>query len=207
MEQHRHDLEDHHEADKALLSIHDSSSSDDVGTTSDGKVRWAGMWRSIILSSIGLTASPYCLWLKSLGLSDLQQLLLDIATNQQLRPKFFQGPMKAFEVVSRTTKTRTGKPILESQKIIEKVGDTITRYAKDAAEEENKALQLTSLEGAFVPTSLLSIWTSRLPTLTTLSIRDGSVLTEEVAYSIVSLWDEISAVVHIWPSSPSAPKN
>lgn len=94
--------------------------------------------------------------------------------------------MKAFEIVSRSTKTRAGKPILESQQIVEKVGDTITRYAKEAAEEENKALQLTSLEGAFIPTSLLSIWTSRLPTLTTLSIRDGSVLTEEVAHSIVS---------------------
>lgn len=160
-----------------------------MGTTSDGKVRWAGMWRSIVLSSIGLTASPYCLWLKSLGLSDLQQLLLDIATNQNLRPRFFQGPMKTFEIISRTTKTRAGKPVLESQQIIEKVGDTITRYAKDAADEENKALQLTSLEGAFIPTSLLATWTSRLPTLTTLSIRDGSVLTGEVAHSIVSRQD------------------
>lgn len=97
--------------------------------------------------------------------------------------------MKTFEIISRTTKTRAGKPVLESQQIIEKVGDTITRYAKDAADEENKALQLTSLEGAFIPTSLLATWTSRLPTLTTLSIRDGSVLTGEVAHSIVSRQD------------------
>lgn len=174
-----------------MLSIHDSASSDDVGTTIYGKVKWAGMWRSIILSSIGLTAFPYCLWLKSLGLGDFKSLLLDIATNQNLRPRFFQGPMETFEIISRTTKTRFGKPILESQQIIEKVGDTITRYAKEAAEQENKALQLTSLEGEFIPTSLLSTWTSRVPTLTTLTIQDGSVLTGEVADSIVSHWNTI----------------
>lgn len=168
------------------FSIHDSSSLDDVGITITGRASWAGMWRSIMLSSVGVTASPYCLWLKSLGLSDLQQLLLEIATNRRLRPKFFEGPMETFEIISTTTKTSTGKPVLEHQQIIEKVGDAITRYAKEAAEEENKTLQLTSLEGAFIPTSLLSTWTSRLPTLTTLSIRDGSVLTEEVAHSIVS---------------------
>lgn len=142
------------------------------------------MWRSIILSSIGVTAHPYCLWLKSLGLSDLEQLLRDVAANQTLRPRFFEGPMEVFEIISGSTKTRAGKPILEWQKIIEKVGEAITKYAKDASDEENKVLQLTNLEGANLPTSLLSVWTSRLPTLTTLSIRDGSVLTEEVAISL-----------------------
>lgn len=167
-----------------LTSINDPTSLDDVGTTTYGKFTWAEMWRSIILSSIGVTAYPYCLWLKSLGLSDLLFLLSDVAVNQNLRPRFFKGPMKEFEIVSGSTRTRAGKPILEMQKIIEKVGDTITKYAKDAAEQENKAIQLTSLEGANLPTPLLTIWTSRLSTLTTLSIRDGSVLSEEVGISI-----------------------
>lgn len=164
--------------------MHDSAGSDDVGTTILGRYKWAGMWRSIILSSTGVTAYPYCLWLKSLGLSDLEQLLRDVATDPNLRPRFFEGPMEDFEIISGSSRTRAGKPILEWQKIIEKVGEAITKYAKDAADEENKALQLISLEGANLPTSLLAVWTSRLPTLTTLSIRDGSVLTEEVAISI-----------------------
>lgn len=165
------------------LSIHDSVGSDD-STTIYGKAPWAGMWRSIILSSIGVTAYPYCLWLKSLGLSDLEQLLRDVATNAELRPKFFEGPMQDFEIISGSTRTRAGRPILEWQRIIEKVAEAITRYAKDASDREDKVLQLTSLEGANLPTSLLSVWTSRLPTLTTLTIRDGSVLTEEVGISI-----------------------
>lgn len=167
-----------------VTSINDPTSSDDVGTTSYGKFPWAEMWRSIILSSIGVTAFPYCLWLKFLGLSDLESLLNDVAINANLRPRFFKGPMKEFEIVSDSNKTRYGKPILEMQKIIEKVGDTITKFAKDAAEQQNKAVQLTSLEGANLPTPLLAVWTSRLSTLTTLSIRDGSVLNEEVGNAI-----------------------
>ncbi|KAF3770266.1 hypothetical protein M406DRAFT_229521, partial [Cryphonectria parasitica EP155] len=167
-----------------LYSIHDSAGTDDVGTTFQGKHMWAGMWRSIILSSIGVTQYPYCLWLKSLGLSDLEQLLGDVASNASLRPRFFEGPMQEFEILSGSKRTRFGKSILEWQKIIEKVGDTVTKFAKEAADEENKIVQLTNLEGANLPTSLLSVWTSRLATLTTLSIRDGSVLTEEVAISI-----------------------
>ncbi|KAJ0109177.1 hypothetical protein J7T55_009507 [Diaporthe amygdali] len=167
-----------------LYSIHDSSSvaSDDAGTTDTG--RWAGMWRSIILSSLGVTAYPYCLWIRSLGLSDLEQLLVGIARDRKWRTLFFKGPMKTFEIISGSTKTRQGRPVLEWQKIIEQVGNKITQFAEEAAEKQNKSVQLVSLEGANLPTSLLSVWVSRLSTLTTLSIRDGSVLTAEVADSI-----------------------
>ncbi|CAN8097308.1 unnamed protein product [Discula destructiva] len=164
-----------------LYSMHDwAGSSEDMGTTASGKVKWAGMWRSIILSSTGVTAHPYCLWLKSLGLSDLEQLLQTVAVDKELRPRFFEGPMADFEII----KIRDGKPILDWQQIIEKVGDNITKYAKDAADEEEKIVQLASLEGANLPTPLLAVWTSRLSTLTTLTIRDGSVLTEEVGVAL-----------------------
>lgn len=142
------------------------------------------MWRSIIMSSLGVTAYPYCLWIRSLGLSDLEQLLQGIARDKRWRSLFFKGPMKTFEIISGSTKTRQGRPILEWQKIIERVGNTITQFAKEAAEKQNKSVQLVSLEGANLPTDLLSVWVSRLSTLTTLSIRDGSVLTAEVADSI-----------------------
>ncbi|KUI56923.1 hypothetical protein VP1G_04318 [Cytospora mali] len=169
-----------------LYSIHDSSSaaSDDMGTTFDGKRRWAGMWRSIILSSVGRTFYPYCLWIKSLGLSDLDQLLQDIARDPKRRKLFFNGHMSEFEIIDGSVKTRAGKPVLGIQTIVEKVGDAITKFAQDASEKQNKSVQLTSLEGANLPTPLLSVWTSRLSTLTTLSVRDGSVLTAEVAESI-----------------------
>lgn len=108
--------------------------------------------------------------------------------------------MEAFEIISGSSKTRAGKPILEWQKIIEKVGEAITKYAKDASDQENKVLQLTNLEGSNLPTSLLTVWTSRLPTLTSLSIQDGSVLTQEVAVSLRdhSLPSRISHATLFW---------
>lgn len=93
--------------------------------------------------------------------------------------------MSPFEITSGPSKTRAQKPVvLEWQRIIEKVGDSITNFAKDAADKEDKTVQLTSLEGAYLPTPLLTVWTSRLSTLTTLTITDGSVLTEEVGASL-----------------------
>lgn len=141
------------------------------------------MWRSIILSSTGVTAYPYCLWLKSLRLGDLEQLLRDITATPKLRSKFFEGPMEEFQILSGSAKTRA-KHNLQWQSIVEKVGEAITKYAKDASDQENKVLQLTNLEGHNLPTSLLVVWITRLPTLTTLSVIDGSGLTEEIAISI-----------------------
>ncbi|KAK7729390.1 hypothetical protein SLS53_009240 [Cytospora paraplurivora] len=138
----------------------------------------------MILSSVGVTAYPYCLWIKSLGLSDLEQLLQDIAGDRGRRSLFFEGPMSDFEILSEGRTTRAGQPHLEIQKIVEKVGDAITSFAHKASEKQNKTVQLTSFEGANLPTPLLSVWTSRLSTLTILSVRDGSVLTAEVAESI-----------------------
>lgn len=152
-------------------------------TTTD-KFKWAKMWRAIILSSTAETAYPYCLWIKALRLGDLDTLLQDVAPYPVFRTPFFAGAMKRFEIVSKTSKTRRGQPILEMQKIVEKIGDTITEFVKDAAERENKSVALTSLEGLFIPTPLLSLWTSRLATLTSLGLRDGSVLTGEVAEAI-----------------------
>lgn len=139
------------------------------------------------MSSIGGTAFPYCLWIKKLSLGDLEQVLQSLASDKLLRPVFFEGPMAEFEITSGQIKTRRKKSsyvVLEWQQIIEMVGDKITTYAKDSADEEDKAIQLTSLEGHNLPTPLLALWVSRLSTLTTLTIRDGSVLTEEVGVSL-----------------------
>lgn len=142
------------------------------------------MWRAMISSSIGVTAYPYCLWIKSLELSDLEQLLQDISGDRGRRSLFFDGPMSEFEILSEGRITRAGQPHLEIQKVVEKVGEAITSFAQKASEKQNKAVQLSTFEAANLPTSLLSVWTSRLSTLTALSVRDGSVLTAGVAESI-----------------------
>ena len=40
-------------------------------------VKWASMWRSIILSSLGKTLFPYSRYVRTLSLQDLEHLLQD----------------------------------------------------------------------------------------------------------------------------------
>lgn len=146
------------------------------------------MWRCIILSGIGETAYPYCLWLRNLKLGDFKELLSDIAPYPHLRDDFFKGGMHSFEITQRTSSsnvaTRRNRPRLDLQSISNKAGDTITLFVKEAADRDNKAVGLTHLEGQHIPMDILPIWTSRLATLTTLHIQDGSVIGEQVAMSI-----------------------
>ncbi|TPX09423.1 uncharacterized protein E0L32_009311 [Thyridium curvatum] len=168
-----------------LYSIHElaSASTDDASIV--GKRKWAQLWRSIILSSIGQTALPYCLWVKNLKLGNLRDLLNDIAPYQALRDDFFSGHMEPFNI-SQTSgpPTRKNKPRLDLQAISNKVGDTITAFVKDAADRENKAVSVAHLEGHYIPMDLLPTWISRLPTLVSLTIQDGSVLGPNVAEAI-----------------------
>lgn len=39
--------------------------------------RWAGLWRTMILSSLNKTAYPYCQYIRTLDLRDLRELLED----------------------------------------------------------------------------------------------------------------------------------
>lgn len=170
-----------------LYSIHElASTSTDASII--GKKRLATLWRCIILSSIGKTLFPYCLWIRNLKLGDLQELLSDIAPNPSLRKDFFAGSMSSFEVLQRTSglnvTTRQNRPWLDFQEISYKVGDTITLFVKEAADRDNKAVGLSHLEGQYIPMDILPVWTSRLATLTTLHIQDGSVIGEHVAQSI-----------------------
>ena len=39
--------------------------------------KWAGLWRSLILSSLDKTVYPYCRYIRALNLRDLKELLED----------------------------------------------------------------------------------------------------------------------------------
>ena len=39
--------------------------------------KWANLWRTLILSSLGKTAYPYCSYIRVLNLGDLKELLED----------------------------------------------------------------------------------------------------------------------------------
>ena len=40
-------------------------------------MKWAGLWRTIILSSLGKTLYPYSQYIRTLNLQDLEELLTD----------------------------------------------------------------------------------------------------------------------------------
>ncbi|EPE10990.1 hypothetical protein F503_06085 [Ophiostoma piceae UAMH 11346] len=182
----------------SLYSIHELASASAEDASIIGKQKLATLWRAIILSSVGETAFPYCLWIQNLKLGDLKELLTDIAPNAGLRASFFHGCMAPYEMVlqldpaatgsGKTTthnrSTRRNRPRLDLQGISNKVGEDVTLFVKESAERDNRAVALTHLEGQYIPMDVLPAWTSRLATLMSLHIQDGSVIGEQVAVSI-----------------------
>lgn len=126
--------------------------------------------------------------MQNLKLGDFKELLSDIAPNSDLQQRFFQGDMASYEMLISSTAanvaTRRKRPRLDLQGIINKVGDAVTLFVKEAADRDNRAVALTHLEGQTIPLDVLPEWTSRLSTLMSLHIQDGSVIGEKVAQSI-----------------------
>ncbi|TLS31601.1 hypothetical protein PpBr36_03681 [Pyricularia pennisetigena] len=154
-----------------------------------GQVRWANLWRSLILSSIGKTAFPYALWIRKLQLGDLQLTLQDIARNPAVREDLFRGDMAEFEIVNNVNMTRAaqrklGRVPLAYDAIALKVGDAITSFVKDAADRNDKVVTLAKLESHRIPTDVLTTWTSRLSTLRSLTLREVDSLNADVASAI-----------------------
>lgn len=149
----------------------------------------AQLWRSIILSSRGATLYPYCAYIRVLSLSSLSECLDDIRPDSQLRNFFFEGLMQDFLVLQKDN--RLGKatrsrplPAFDNSVITSKCVDSITRYIKGLADNNGTAVALTHLEAYALPRDTLPTWIGRLGTLTSLQLRDGSVLGVEAAAAI-----------------------
>ena len=56
-----------------------SGGSDEVETPKKEQLtmQWAGLWRTIVLSSLGKTLFPYSKYVRRLNLQDLEELLQD----------------------------------------------------------------------------------------------------------------------------------
>ena len=127
--------------------------------------------------------------MQNLKLGDFKELLSDIAPNADLREPFFQGDMAPYEMMlpsatKANVATRRNRPRLDLQGIVNKVGDAVTLFVKEAADRDNRSVTLTHLEGQSIPRDILPVWTSRLAALMSLHIQDGSVIGAEVARSI-----------------------
>ncbi len=137
------------------------------------------LWRSIIVSSLGKTLFPYCCWIKALRLGNLLSHLEDLARGKpRLKAQFFSPPLEKLQI-----RRGRGKALYLDAIIVE-VANMVTECIRTSADHEARRAGITTLEGLYLPTANLPTWVSSLSSLTSLSVRDGSVLTREVASAI-----------------------
>ena len=137
------------------------------------------LWRSIIASSLGKTLFPYCCWIKSLKLGSLQSQLEDLARgNPRLKAQLFSPPLEKLQI-------RAGRGrALDPEAIIIEVANLVTECIRSSADQEHTRMGITTLEGYYLPTANLPGWVSSLYSLTSLAVRDGSVLNADVGLAI-----------------------
>ncbi|KAL9129189.1 MAG: hypothetical protein Q9217_002293 [Psora testacea] len=81
-------------------------------TVASGKERatrkWANMWRSIILSSLGKTLFPYAHYIRTLRFQDLESLLDDVTFVDKISNDFFSKELRDYRVEKSITVTKSG---------------------------------------------------------------------------------------------------
>lgn len=155
------------------------------------KKRWARLWKSIILSSIGLTAYPYCTYMRSLSLGSYGSLLEDIASDREIRPWLFDAldnteqflALRENQQLKKKTRNQP-MPFIDFQSTMIRCGELVTQRIQQLAEQTSTAVALTHLEGIQIPANILPTWIIRLPSLVSLQLQDGSVLNAEAASAI-----------------------
>lgn len=165
-------------------SIRAADSTDDAipkaGTTSDTVMKWALQWRSIILSSLGKTTYPYCLYIRSLDLTNLKELFEDpVFIKNSLYDQFFKGDLN-FLVKTQGTVTRRPRLKTSSVTLVDKVGELICKYTGESAERNGGTAALEEVSGEIQKESLPK-WIRWLPRLRSLTLWTGDILDGSVA--------------------------
>jgi hypothetical protein len=196
---------------KSLESIHEFSPVS-TGEVYD-RMKWARLWKSIILSSIAGTAYPYCTYVRALSLGNFQSLLEEIGNDRGTRSELFnaQDNTEQFLVLregqpKRPTRNR-GMVGIDYQGTLVKAGESITKYIKEVADQIEKAVALAHLEANRIPTEHLPTWISRLETLTSLRIQEGDVLTAEAGSAISQSCPRFAELTCHFCRGPSVDKN
>ncbi|KAI1006225.1 hypothetical protein K3495_g1999 [Podosphaera aphanis] len=125
------------------------------------------MWKSIILSSLGETAFPYCLFVRYLDFSELESII-DHHLNRPAGPLDSLYVANMFDEEYSSDFISCANPITRSE-VIELVGDCLMSYINEASSTAN--LECIRWEHK---NHVLLRWISRLPNLKTLGISDPS---------------------------------
>jgi len=150
---------------------------------------WALQWKSMIRSSLGNTAYPYCLYIRTLDLRSLKDLLEDPLFREAALDEFFADDMATFLTAQETPmkqKVRGAKKAyrrLDAPKILELAGESITKFISKSAAQNRATVTMEELAGQ-IPAGALLTWTKRLSNLKTLTLWDGSVLNEHIGAAI-----------------------
>ena len=141
--------------------------------------KWALLWRSIIRSSLNATYKPYCLYMRSLNLDNLKDLLQEGKFSGKIEQDFFAGELQEFylrtELIStQPTKSRQKiRLVVDFVPVLHAVGEAITK----------KTMLLEELRGP-ISREFLPQWIRRLPRLQVLHLQQGHVLTAEAQNAI-----------------------
>lgn len=137
---------------------------------------WALQWKSIIRSSIGSTFYPYGLYIRSLDLRNLEELLADSIFREAILENFFAGDMARF---LKANETPVKKKLRGSKKhmyqridiplVLDLVGESITSFVSAAATKKDASVALEDLAGNINTTSLQS-WSGKLSKLKSLTV-------------------------------------
>ena len=95
-------------------------------------MKWATMWRSIVLSSMGKTLLPYSQYIRTLNLNDIYDLLSDSKFLQarQISDAFFSGEMAAYRVDRsiKGSRKKTNYSIIDVEATVNKFAEVITQH-------------------------------------------------------------------------------
>lgn len=141
--------------------------------------KWALLWRSIIRSSLGNTYKPYCLYIRSLNLDNLRDLLQEGRFSGRIQEEFFAGDLQDFHLRTKLVYTQPSKSrrktrfIIDLLPVLHAVGEAITK----------KTMLLEELKGP-IDQGFLSKWLRRSPRLQGLHLQQGHALGTEAQDAI-----------------------
>ncbi|KAG9249189.1 hypothetical protein BJ878DRAFT_485203 [Calycina marina] len=172
-----------------LYRYHSPASFIEVSADGATSFQWAMMWKSIIRSSLGSTVYPYCLYIRSLDLSNFDDLLEVVSLRDSARKNFFADDMSRFlqgqetPIKKRTRKGKLALRALQRDVVLDLVGESITSFVSKTAEDNHATVLLEDISGLINRTSL-PIWTSRLSRLRSMTLFEGNALSGILAKAI-----------------------
>lgn len=160
--------------DELELPRQDKSAKPSLESTQDNQERvtmkWASMWRSIMLSGLDKTLFPYSHFIRALRLGDLLELLMDDKFRvQRVANSLFAGDMAKYRVdkTLQATRKKNKYILIDAEATVNNFAEVITQHAPMLEEFWGNQ----QLDPGIVARSI-----PRLPNLQTLSVTQGEVL-------------------------------